>query len=616
MISVFTSQASPKQKQEILPLLYQTKEKIWKDFQRVIQEGAQLEADEKYEDAKILYTHQAPQFEGTEFHAILASRPGDLELLVRALAAGKKFQERAARKKVEIASLPAKPEKPPTAPEIETPEVVVNVSLLKLKLTAAINAGILDARIRFAQKKAGKPTSADPDSITLEDESRIAWNDIEPKYLFRMYGKCGLQGNDLLVLAEWAHREKLDAEANRTLSRYVSGKKENRPKVNEIIARWRGAAVPESGYKYNSRLRSWEDASDIAHRIAREDAGKLAKKLSSAATAKKIEPILEKLLAHYHDTELDWETRDAIKQLSLDALQATKKKRLETLEKNTKKTGTFAMLRKIKLDLNVRRAAAIKLIYDESIYLREDHPDWRKGDVINGQTQVDELVGAVRDLWDGSGKYAAKLSPTVRSDVEIIQKISQEYIEEFGEKAGEDDLKDFEEVMNNLNQIVNIKSFALDAKEKKIFGWNRRVEKYNLELKHEDITSDEKDHFKVLNDYREMMGRKRLFLEPRLCRACKKHSAAQDAAGSIWHVGSDGSPQSRAKAEGFSAGVGENVALGYATPVDTWVRGWYRASDHHRNGLSGSWNCGGYGYVGRVGSQNFSNIATPPGFPK
>ena len=68
-----------------------------------------------------------------------------------------------------------------------------------------------------------------------------------------------------------------------------------------------------------------------------------------------------------------------------------------------------------------------------------------------------------------------------------------------------------------------------------------------------------------------------------------------------------------AKAEGFPGGVGENVAIGYGSPSDVWWKGWYRASDHHRNGLSDAWNCGGYGYQGSVGTENFSNIGAPKG---
>ena len=622
-IEDLTANASPEQKKKIIPSFYKAKETIWKDFQTIIQEGSQLESEERYEEAKNLYAGQAPQFEGTEFHAILASRPDDLDLLVRARATERNIREAEERKEKEsaLARAPRKnrEEQPNSPEEAKVPVVVVDTSLLKLKLTSAINAGIFSARTKFTDKRAGTPRKANQNAITLEDTSTIPWEEISNKYLFRMYSKCGLQGKDLLALAEWAHLEELHADANRTLSKYVSGKKENRPKMNETVARWRGVPVPESGYRYNSRQKIWEDDRDIAHRLAKEDAGKLAKKLTRATTTAKMEPLLEKLLAHYNNIELNWEIRDSIKALSLNALMESKKKRIEMLEKNTKKTGSFAMLRKLKMELNTRRAAAIKLIYDESIYWREDHPQWKMspaGDATNGQNEVDALVDEVRDLWEGSGKFAAKLSPTVRSDVEIIQKINDEYLGEFGEKAGENDMKDLEEVMNNLNQIVDLKSFSLDGKERRMYEWNRRVEIYNKNVKHADITSDEKDHFVVLNDYREMMGRKRLFLEPRLCRATKKHSAVQNEAGRIWHVGSNGNPQSRAKAEGFTAGVGENVAIGYATPVDTWVRGWYRASDHHRNGLSSSWNCGGYGFVGRVGSQNFANIQPPADFPR
>ena len=73
---------------------------------------------------------------------------------------------------------------------------------------------------------------------------------------------------------------------------------------------------------------------------------------------------------------------------------------------------------------------------------------------------------------------------------------------------------------------------------------------------------------------------------------------------------SDGDPSSRAAAEGFPNGVGENVCLGYGD-AETWTRGWYRASDHHRNGLLEMYNCFGYGYSGSVGTQAFATIGAP-----
>ena len=167
---------------------------------------------------------------------------------------------------------------------------------------------------------------------------------------------------------------------------------------------------------------------------------------------------------------------------------------------------------------------------------------------------------------------------------------------------------------HNLNEKLSVKSYSLNAADRQDYEWNRRVDRYNDALKGSGITRDEIEHARVLNDYREMMGRRRLFLDARLCRATKKHSAACDRAGRIWHVGEDGDPQSRARAEGFTAGVSENVAIGYSSPADIWTRGWYRASDHHRNGLNDNWNCLGYGYVGSVGTENFSSIGNPKGF--
>jgi len=103
-----------------------------------------------------------------------------------------------------------------------------------------------------------------------------------------------------------------------------------------------------------------------------------------------------------------------------------------------------------------------------------------------------------------------------------------------------------------------------------------------------------------------------MFLDARLCKAAKKHSGVCSAAKKIWHEGSDGSPNTRVKAEGFPAQAGENVCMGYAS-VDTWWQGWYAASDHHRNALRPEYNCFGYGYSGNVGTENLSKIPAPGG---
>ena len=197
----------------------------------------------------------------------------------------------------------------------------------------------------------------------------------------------------------------------------------------------------------------------------------------------------------------------------------------------------------------------------------------------------------------------------------VLEALEEQYLPELGEASEDADLEPFEPIVRNLHPRISLQSFATDARDAEKYSWNRRVEKYNALLLDPAITREEKAHARIVNDYREMMGRRRLFLDPRLCRAARKHSGVCNAAGDIWHEGSDGTPQDRADAEKFPGGVGENVALGYSSPSEIWWRGWYKASDHHRNALTEQYTCMGYGYRGNIGTQMFGSIDPPGGFP-
>ncbi|GEM_PF-2569154 len=609
LIAGVAAGAEESQQSQVNELLWQAKKAVYADFQHVIMEGYALENRDEYAKAKEVYSGAAPRFRDTEYHALLAGRPDDIDLIVRAKQAERKPKTEIVRNE------PKKdePKKDDPGSKKDEPVAKIDTSSLLKKLLNAINAGAFkDVKVKLSDLT-GEPTSADDSGIKFKEGGEVAWTDIAPKSMFQLFGQLKYEGDELLLLAEWSHEKGLEAEANKTLSRYIAGKKENKTKADGAIARWRGVPVPDGGYTYNARTASWEDRGELDNRLAIEDAAKLGRELASLTDIKRVDPIVGKLLAHFNNANLKQETRDAVKTAALEALQTYKKKRLESIGQRAKSAVGFEKLRQLKMELNKRRGEAIKVIYDPKIYLPEDHPDWRKGDKANGQTEVDRLVEQVRQLWEEGGRFAASLDPQIKRDIEGVQEINAKHLRQFGEEPSEDDLKDFDEIMNNLNSRIDLKNFALTSKERQIWEWNRWVDRYNETLNDPSVGKEEKDHFKVVNDYREMMGRRRLFLDARLCRATKKHSAAQDREGRIWHEGPDGSPQSRAQAEGFPAGVGENVAIGYGSPAEVWTRGWYRASDHHRNGLSDAWNCGGYGYVGRVGSQNFSSISPPKG---
>lgn len=594
LIAGLAAGADDAQMKQVHEILWEADRDIYNDLQAVIMAGIVLESREEYEKAKQVYAEAAPRFQGTKHYQYLVSKPGDLDLLVRAKHTKK--NDPVAKKEE-----PKKEE-----PKKEEPVAKVDTSVLLKKLVDAINAGAFkEAKLKLSETASGEPASADDTGIKLKEGGEVAWADIEAKALFNLFGQLKYEGDELLVLAEWAHDRNLDAEANKTLNRYIAGKPDRKEKAFATIARWRGESVPPGGYAFNPKTGQFEDP--VVGEVA-----KLGKELATATDLKKMDVLVGKILEYYNNPNLKAETRESVKQVALDALKANKKKRLDSVAQKAKAAVGFEKLRQLKVELNKRREAAIKVIYDPKIYLPENHPDWRKGDKINGQEEVDRLVEQVRQLWEEGGRFAASLDPQLKRDLESVQEINTKFLKEFGEEPSEDDLKDYDEIMNNLNARIDLKNFALDSKERQLWEWNRWVDKYNEALNDPAVGKQEKEHFKTLNDYREMMGRRRLFIDAKLCRATNKHSAAQDREGRIWHEGPDGTPQSRAQAEGFTAGVGENVCIGYAHP-ETWTRGWYRASDHHRNGLSEAWNCGGYGYVGRVGSENFSNIAAPKG---
>jgi len=484
-----------------------------------------------------------------------------------------------------------------------------STSLLS-KLIQAINDGKLPGK-----------SAASEEGFTSGGE-KLEWIDVATEDLLKMYLAIDLKDDDLLTLASYAKRASLRLEAERILSRYVSGgdRKERQAKVDQIVASWRGIPVPESGYAFDFNY-GYESAADRANRAVFAKVASFANTLASSSDLKALDKAFAEILALYKEAETDAERRAGIKLETVVALRAAKEKRVKAIESKARGAGkNLGHLTAAKTELNKRREAALKLIYDVAIYLPENHPDWRKGDKINGQEKVDHAVleataGSVEELWKKAGAYVARLDASLQRDVEIVSHINTKYLPELGEKPAQDDLRAFQQIVNNLNKVCDLTTFSLSDKERDDYLYNRRVDAYNEGLTDPAVTKDIKDHVKVLNDYREMMGRRRLFIDPRLCRATTKHSDACNAAGRIWHDGPDGTPQSRAKAEGFPAGVGENVAIGYANPEEIWWRGWYRASDHHRNGLNDRWTAAGYGYVGRVGTQNFSDIPLPRSFP-
>ena len=465
----------------------------------------------------------------------------------------------------------------------------------------------------FTAAPIGVEESVDDVRLVFDGGPALSFGEVPARVQLRMAGDC-LAGDDLLAAATYGFGEGLDGLAGKLLEKYRTergaDREERQRRIDELLVTVRGLdAVPEGGFSYDP-AHGWEDAEQKAGRLAVKKAAGLARTLRSASTMRTITRTFDTIAGLLDDRALPARARTEIRKQAIAALEEVQRRGVEDLEKLVKRTG-FEQIREAKRELNRRRREALAVIFDATVYVPEDHPDWRRGDVANGQAEVDRVVDRVRELWDGAAKYTVSLSPTARKKIDLIRRIREDFLPRLGRRKRRAKDDPLEELWNNLDGRIDLRTLALDHTETLAFRYNRRVERYNSELDSDDVSEEDRVHVVVVNDYREMLGLRRLFIDARLCRATRKHSAVCDAAGRIWHNGSDGTPGSRAAAEGFPGGVGENVALGYADSKDIWIRGWYRASDHHRNALASGWTCIGYGQSGRVGTQNFGSISPP-----
>ncbi|MEM7163897.1 MAG: FHA domain-containing protein [Planctomycetota bacterium] len=464
----------------------------------------------------------------------------------------------------------------------------------------------------------GTPLRIDDSSVvhvkTADGERALPFKKA-PKATRLLMAHDTLVGEELLTAVKVAHAWGHEVVAGKMLQRFVqdaqgkSERNERRVRVGTILAAARGyAAVPEGGFDYDEKY-GWETEADRTERVVLVAVERTTEKFSPRTKVSSLQKSVDEITEHLANDELSTRLRQKIRTLAVESLQGLRELLAADIGKNA--TKMLAPLRAEKEELNRLRAVAKKVIYDPEIYLPEDHPDWTKGDKINGQSEVDEKVRAVREIWDAAATKKIVVPKAAWRAVSTIRILDTELLPRFGVRAPKEADPRLSDLLRNPYPELSVRNFSLDDKEAAVYRFSRQVEDYNRAFSNPDLSEQDQGHFYVMNDYREMFGHQRCFIDIRLCRATKKHSAVCNAAGSIWHDGPNGTPQSRANAEGFESGVAENVAIGYGNPKGIWTVGWYRASDHHRNALAESHNCLGYGYVGSVGTQNFATIDPP-----
>lgn len=467
------------------------------------------------------------------------------------------------------------------------------------RLIEAVNAGKLPGR-----------SEADAQGF-LEEGRKVPWSTLDAAARFRLLDTIGLKGKDLLALALWAWSAGLRREAEGVLYRYREEDRERRgEETDRIVAFWRGTPVPEGGYEYDLGS-GWEDLAERTTRKARARSAKLCSIIASTDDPAALGRACADLKALRSTPGLPAAVADATQAEGLAALRSARDRRLRAAEARAAGPAAAAV-GKLREELRRRRRAALQVILNPSAYAaRHDQPA--------GQEKVDRLVlkeypGSVGELWEKGGEALAAEDPLLRELLDAAAEIHRTHFPTLGAAPGPEDLRALEAALRDLGD--QIRRPGEDPKERELHAYNRRVEAYNAAIEDPDVTAEVKEHVRLINDYRDMMGFRRLFIDARLCRSARKHAAACDAAGRIWHVGPDADPQTRARREGFPDKVAENVGIKYASPAEIWWKGWFRSADHHRIALGEAWSCMGYGYVGIAGTQVFSATALPRHFPQ
>ncbi|HLG43348.1 MAG TPA: CAP domain-containing protein, partial [Planctomycetota bacterium] len=502
----------------------------------------------------------------------------------------------------------AKPVTPAPAPVRPAPPAISAKALIS-RFTEAANSGKIHEISR--DNKRVPVTGADADGIKT-DQGVLPWSSVTLNQLASALVESGTD-RDLLDIAGFLRQQGEVSTAEKALFKYAKADKARQPEIDEIVAAWRGlGSAPEGGYAWNARIERYEDKVERASSLAVEKCDDMIKSLARATTDAKVEQTFAKIEKTYTAPDVNSAAREEIRHAAIEALKEAKAKLVEEVKKKAKRPAGDLSSAARKLD-EVRKEC-LRVMYDTNIYYVEGHAKYDEG-----LRKYLASCEPLHNVWNG--KWQSSIDASLKSTIDTVNKINDILSKKLASSEGNEltgaDLEEFVANAAAQGQALTIKNYALTSAQRDAYNYNDRVERYNngtyksSKLSSTGAGPETIEHLKFLNAWREELGRRKLFMDDRLQRAATKHARDQAAAGKIWHVGSNGSPSSRVKAEGFPGGCGENCCLGYGSAMAAF-KAWDEASDHCRNQCSDNWNCIGVGHSGSVWVQDLGRT-TPPG---
>ena len=372
------------------------------------------------------------------------------------------------------------------------------------------------------------------------------------------------------------------------------------------VARHRGELVPDGGYVFDGD--GWIAAGEAAERAQAQHANKLARAFAKAG-AEERDALFEEFLAEGFETELRAALQARWNELAVRFAKNAGARRLRDLAARRE-------------ELDRRRAAALALIFDEEEYFYPYNPPACPPERAKlypaVQRRVDELVGAVREVWDDQGPVPLRgeLADLVDEVHWLVRR------EDAWGKASilPDDLPYWLLGIDPDLEAVGLAEFAWDEDEREALARSRAVRRYNranwqVSAVPENGRAPAKAELRqveITNDYRLLLGRGALAWNPLVQAAAFDHSEYMANTGDFGHTEPDPErkgPGERMRRRGYDRGAGENCHAGGGDPMGAHV-GWCHSSGHHRNLLAEGHREMASALVGSYWTQNFGSSET------
>jgi uncharacterized protein YkwD len=458
--------------------------------------------------------------------------------------------------------------------------------------------------IPVANGRRGDATAADDVGVTLivgGDSQKTAWSAFTPEALCEMLPRARPDPRAWLGLGLLCLRAGQTERGERVLVKALEADPLVQGGIDSILARIRGETAPRGGYTFHE-----------GHWIARADR-------DVEVLARQIDQRLGSILKLHDPRQRESAFEKLIRSLvsSPDALVvALHARRTKEVEVLTKAAAPLAraheQLAARHQELEQRRRSALELIFDEAKYFYPFNPPEVPPEKAKlywpVQQEVDDRVAAVREVWNDT-KVVLRVPASVRSGVDVLQWIDAR-LGELGEKPEtEATAIAWILALPDDSEVVSVRNFSAKLKDKARHKDARRIVRFN-ELVQTQLPAPERENLQLTNDYRMMLGRMPVALNPKLVQAARGHCEEMAKLGYFSHFSPTPgrrTPFERMQLAGYNEGVSENIAInGSAAGAH---QSWLHSAGHHRNILGAGHREFACGNHGNLFTQNFG-VAT------